>query len=128
MFSIHLQLDEDRYSNGVEAFSTGLCFFFCAALVAAPIYIMFVGVDLYYARHERNKPVVRKYRDLFSGLKTKKALAIQYNTLFFLRRYSLMAVIVFLPDGRFTQVNISFFFTFFVLVILLDVKPFIVNA
>ena len=97
-------------------------------MLVAPIYMMFVGVKLYYARHARNRPVVRKYRDLFAGLKTKKALAIQYNTLFFLRRYTLMAIIVFLPDARGTQINVSFFFTFFVLVILLDVKPFIVKA
>ncbi len=74
-----------------------LCFIFCAALVISPIYLCYAGVRHYCAVKNGIPESENKYSVLFEGKKARLALGIQYNTFFFLRRYMLMAVIVFLP-------------------------------
>jgi len=92
----------DRVSSFSEIFSTALSGAFVVALIFAPIYIFVAGNRLYKAKKEKNSEVVAKYEALFVGKRVESWFSIQYNTLFFVRRYILMVSIVFFNDYTIT--------------------------
>ena len=46
--------------------------------------------------------MIAKHENLFEGLKFKSSFAIQHNTMFVIRRYVLMFVIVIFPNYGFS--------------------------
>ena len=93
-------MNTDRISNPGEVLSTSLMCFMVLALLIAPIYILVIGYRLNKAKLAHDRVTVKKYVALFEGKKIKSFLAVQYNTLFFLRRYCMMAMIVYWRESR----------------------------
>ena len=118
------KLNSDRFSNGSEILSSLLAFFFMVMLVLAPIYSMVAGIRLYRAKKRGDEETVEKYEAIFEGKRMESSGAIQYSTLFFARRYALMAAIVFSPDSRNTHIFMMVLFTVFVLGFIKHVRPF----
>jgi hypothetical protein len=97
---VYNQLSKDRVSTFWETFSTVICFAFAVALVVAPVLIFVAGNRMYKATKADNKEDIAKHEALFDGKRAESWFAIQYNTIFFLRRYIVMATIVFFTDYK----------------------------
>lgn len=64
----------------------------------APIYTLVAGYKLYRARQRKDKETIEKYGAIFEGKRFKSFLAIQYTTIFFLRRFLMLYVILFMNE------------------------------
>ena len=100
-------MNGDRVSSFWEILSTSLAFFFAGALVIAPLHILITGIKVRNAVKEGDKEFVEHNQQLFEDKRLDSSLAVQHSTVFFLRRYVLMAMIVFLPSSRNTQLNVQ---------------------
>ena len=119
-----IMINRDRLSNFSEFFSTLLAIFFCISLAIAPFYTLFAGYKLYKAKKDRNSKVIDQLLPIFEGKDLKKALAIQYSTFFFVRRYILMFLFVFFPRMVLTQIYINVSLTLLMLLFVIHVQPF----
>lgn len=108
-------MNADRVSNFSETFSTVLAVFMALALLAAPIYMFIIGNQIYKAKIEGDRKKVKHLEPLFANKRLRNWFAIQHNLLFFVRRYMLMAAIVFFPENLFLQITIQVHFTLIML-------------
>ena len=90
-----------------EALSSTLAYWFAVLLVASPIYMVISGVRLYRAEKAKDEEQIARFLPLFEGKRTSSLGAIQHSTIFFLRRYLLIFVLVIYRDWRFLQIHIS---------------------
>ena len=93
-----LKLNSDRFANFGEIFSTLLMFVMIFALIVAPIYIVISGYRMHKAKLAHDRQTVKKYLPLFKNIKTKSFLAVQYSSLFFLRRYCMVLMIIYFRE------------------------------
>ena len=91
-------LNADRFSTFAEILSTGLTFFFTLVLAIIPIWTLIVGFKFHRAQKQKDEKTVEKYLPLFEGKRLNSLLALQYPTIFLIRRYAMIALIFMAKD------------------------------
>ena len=92
----------------------------------APFYT-FVSAKAYkegIMDEETNDEVSKKYKGLFDSLRFRSIFALNYHTLFFIRRYSVMTVIIFWHYYRLIHINTQLLTTYCFLCYIASFKPF----
>ena len=119
-----LMINGDRVSSFWEVFSTCLAFFFAGALVIAPLHVLISGIRVNRAYNEGDDEAVEENGHLFEGKNLESGLAVQHSTIFFVRRYILMFLVVFLPETRNTQITVQINATLLFIAFVMHSKPY----
>ena len=91
-------LNAERFSTFSEILSTCLTFFFTLVLAVIPIWSLIVGCIFHRAQKLKDEKTVKKYLPLFEGKRLNSLLALQYPTIFIVRRYVMIALIFISKD------------------------------
>ena len=119
-----IMINGDRFSNFGELFSSCLAFFFVGALNFTPLYTIIAGYRLYKAKRNRDRKRVKALKPIFADKNLKSFMAIQYSSIFILRRYCLLLLIIFFPSARNTFINFSTHNTLLMCCYIAHFKPF----
>ena len=117
-------MSNDRFSTVWEAMSSMLVYIFAMALVSVPIYLTISGIRFNRAVKAKDEENIARYESLFVGKRVSSLLAIQHNTVFFIRRYLLIYVIVIYPDHIFKQLMLAMFASLISTSYTIVVKPY----
>ena len=119
-----IMMNGDRFSNFGEIFSSCLAFLFVGALILTPFYTIIAGYKLYKAKKNRDRKRVKALKPIFEDKNLKSFMAIQYSSIFILRRYALLFLIIFFPDARNAFINFSTINTLLMCCYIAHFKPF----
>lgn len=90
----------DRVSNVSEVISSALAFLVAGVLIIAPLHNLIMGVKLSHAVRDKDQAYIDENQELFADKRLESRLAIQHGTIFFIRRYILILLLVLLPKMR----------------------------
>ena len=94
LISLKIRSTEENFGNFWNTVSTLLAIISVAGLIASPIYFMYASYK-YHKYYDEDVTIREKYHPLFEEFYRKSIYAINYPTVFFLRRYALVIVLVF---------------------------------
>ena len=100
-------MNEERFSTVWEAISSALAYFFAVLLIVSPIYIITSGMYLFRAVKRNDEMEIQRHLPLFKGKRISSLAAIQHSSVFFMRRYIIIFVLVIYRDYRFLQIQSS---------------------
>merc|ERR1712232_686577 len=92
-------------------------------LVCAPIYIIFASYRFYF-HYDDNAKYRNRYMQFFKDLHRRSFWAVNYNAIFFVRRYIMICVLIFYKKGELLQINVFQLTCVFVLGYIMEFKPF----
>lgn len=119
-----IMINKDRFSTGWEVTGTIMMFGFTICLVIAPLLLLRAGCKYRTAIKKDDKDVIERYEPYFEDKRSDSGLAVHTGTLFFLRRYILMLLIVFAPEKRNVQIGVFIYLTLAWILIFVHAKPF----
>jgi len=118
-----VKLDSSNWANFSDGFSTVLAFVNLVGLVGAPIFLI-VQAHIFHKYYDTNQEVRDKYKTLFEDYRRRSLPSLLYNVVFFLRRYFMVIILIYLPLHKNLQIFAQLLSTLFVMCYIGYVEPY----